>query len=90
MLLFEGISTTLTYLLGLLRRLKALRQCLASASAQDVVAAVVTITITSPQKVPGLGCTKPCSLETSGGGRFSFSDQIILRDDVNTQNTDSA
>lgn len=70
---------------------KLLKQRLASASAQDVVAAMVIITITSPQKVPRLGCAKSCSLETSGGGRVSFGDQIVLTYGVNTQkNSDSA
>lgn len=53
-----------------------------------MVAAMVTVIITFPQKFPRPGsCIKSCSLETRGAGRVSFSDQIILRQDVNNQKT---
>ncbi|KAK1333601.1 hypothetical protein QTO34_005986 [Cnephaeus nilssonii] len=60
------------------REIRRVQQRLASASAQDVVAAMVIITITSPQKVPRLGCAKSCSLETSGAGFRSPPDEHSL------------
>lgn len=53
-----------------------------------MIAAMVTIIITFPQKVARLGLyITSCSLETRGVGRVSFSDQIILRHGINNQKT---